>query len=769
MLMIRPLWIIVVLQLAIQIVTSFNKTSSEWTTIAQQTIYQASQNFDAATTALGSFNSSKHAALVKLSQHTAKLAGVLGVFSAIFSLVMTFLPTEESAELKYMKSEFGKLSGKVDTIARSLDDTKNLIELAANKALYASYEHKIHYEFLQMEKCIKQLEKVRCSDERSCRQKKQLVAQNYVRAMNVHESIYAIFRGVTTDTTFGTAMLSLLKRKSKCNIPKINLFANKIIALMTKGFTVSIFHKMLTITDHNVLDDTVQANEMFRSVERKRQDIEESCFKNMDYWMSLDVQNSYDIFSSDIQITNTKVINLLKLKYPWIHWGVLTYKGKDKPAVGPDNGQFRQFQSTSKEHEIHSFVIPIIHAEVENLEDKIQRWKSVAKAVSSTDDLKKQLTKIGKGIKENAALENKVQTYAIFKGTKWIFGQYNSKIKQQILGISEVSSQNVFVHRPNDKKWTVALVSLNSENYPPKCSKTCNLKGTCYLLPYSMQFGCTCNSGYSGEGCQSSDTNLNLKSSINSLLQNTMQLPTFASIQHSIEDTRLYLKSSTENIQESISKLGKKIEENIKTLGEFMSNKFDWFHLLLKYKNSIENLHYFHDISNEKSDNPVCLSKKKNTNASKRSRNSCKDRFSFFQEKDIAAYLLSPTGIQKWLYQLNFLIVGRRDSELNSHKPLILMVMEKYKYKLCSTQYKNEITKTYRQLMLLQLQGFMLWSNAYNTVNRESSVIADRYATVLKDQQKYFKDATCSAKIPNSKNFNRGVNQKVNFLWSRPK
>ena len=700
------------LLLTIQTISSENKTSREWAEIAQTTISDAKDAFDAASSALSNFNEKKHGDLIKLAKSTGKIAGALGVFSAIFSIVLSFIPEAEddSEELTYMKSEFGKLTGKVDTIARSLEDTKNLIELTSKKALYAGYEHKIHYGFSQMEECLKKLENVRCSSEMSCKYKKQLVAQSYIKAMNIHQSIDAIVRGVTSNSVFGASMLSLLKQKSKCSIPNINLFANKITALITKGFTVSIFHNMLTKTDHNVLHDTVLANEMLRSVERKRQAIEESCLQDMSYWMSLDVQNSYEIFSSGVQSTNTKVLRRLKVKYPWIHWGVFTYKGKKEPAVGPSTSPFQSFVSSSKEHDVHSFALPIINAEVDNLKEKIKNWKTIAKTIKITDELTTQITSIEKIIKKNTALKNKVQTYAILPGEKWIFGQYKNKLRQHTLGVSEVKSKNVFVHKPVSRKPFISIVAFKLTNYPPKCSATCNNKGKCFNLPYSMVLGCRCNSGYSGDNCQSSDTNLKLKSSINSLLQNTMKLPTFASIQQSIEDTRLYLKSSTENIQDSITKLGIRIEEKIKSLGDFMSEKLDWYTLLLKYKNAIENLHYFHDISNEE------FGRSEHSNGTittaQQTRNVRKDRFKFFQDTDIANYLLSPTGIQKWLYQLNFLIVGRRDSHLNSHKPLILMVMEKFKDKICSTQYKNEITRTYRQLMLLQLQGYTICTNS---------------------------------------------------------
>ena len=54
---------------------------------------------------------------------------------------------------------------------------------------------------------------------------------------------------------------------------------------------------------------------------------------------------------------------------------------------------------------------------------------------------------------------------------------------------------------------------------------------------------------------------------------------------------------------------------------------------------------------------------------------------------------------------MNFLIVGRRDSQFNGHKPLLFIVMDRHMDRICLTDYKEVITRTYRQLMLLQLQG----------------------------------------------------------------
>ena len=104
----------------------------------------------------------------------------------------------------------------------------------------------------------------------------------------------------------------------------------------------------------------------------------------------------------------------------------------------------------------------------------------------------------------------------------------------------------------------VVAVSFVQTEYPTECTETCNGNGDCYIYPYSIQTGCKCKPGYSGEKCDSSGTSLELISAINSILETTMKLPSFASIQHSIEDTQLYLRTSIENIQKSLTKLGER-------------------------------------------------------------------------------------------------------------------------------------------------------------------------------------------------------------------
>ena len=354
-------------------------------------------------------------------------------------------------------------------------------------------------------------------------------------------------------------------------------------------------------------------------------------------------------------------------------------------------------------------------------------------------------------IKKDATLAGQVQSYAILPGNEWVLGYIQGALTQHTLGAInlDVRHRNIYVNRPHQTESYLVVVTFRQNDYPPECSESCSGNGKCFVYPYSTTKACRCDPGFSGDKCNSSESSIQLQSVINSILKNTMKLPSFTSIQHTLEDVQMSLLTSSDDIQNSFIELGNKIDEKFKNLGEFMLSTFGWFAVLLKYNDVVDNLNYFHSISRSKI---YHFPEIKNFSIASVTINSTKDRFSVLEEKDIVNFLLTPTGIQKWLYQFNFVIVGRRESEFNSHKSLLFMLMDQYKSRVCYEDYKDKLTKTYRQLMLLQLQGFMLWSKAYSASNRDSSVIANRYRHVLAGQQKYLKDEACSVAIPNSKN-----------------
>ena len=718
----------------------------KWAKTAQDTLYNTGQMFIMADGGLAKWNTAngKNILVKSLSKAAGRLAGVFGAFGSLIAVILAFIPGGESAELKLMKKEFGKMSEKMDTIARSLEDTKNLIKIENQKAAFIQNELNIHHGYDRFETCLNSLNDVICNGLADCKRKKVAIAEGFISDLDVRKDVDAIYRGVTSDTAFGSSLLDLLKDESKCNIPKLNLLANKVVALISKGMMVAIFHDLLKQANYNVLDDSKRADKMFTIIENKRLAIQDECIENFDYGMTLDVQDSYSDFKADIEHTNTILVYKLNKKYPWINWHVFTTAGDKKPTAGPKDSARRRLISSSKELKVHCFVVPTNDAKVQYADRKLRRWKELVQQSSGIEDIET-------GIGDDAALANQVQSYAILPGNQWVLGYMEDELTQHTLGSTKVSVRhmNVFVSRPHQTESYLVAVSFRQTDYPPKCTKSCSGNGKCFLYPYSSKMECRCNPGFSGDSCKSSETSIQLQSNINSILDNTLKLPSFSSIQHTLEDVHMSLLTASENIEDSVIELGNKIDEQFKILGEFMLSTFGWFAILLKYNDAIDNLNYFHSISSSKIHH---FPEMQNYSIATLTRNSTRDRFSTLEEKDIVNFLLTPTGIQKWLYQFNFVVVGRKDSEFNSHKPLLFMLMEQYKNRICYEDYKEKLTKAYRQLMLLQLQGYMLWSKAYSFTNRDSSIIASRYQKILKSQQTYLQAETCSIAIPFSKN-----------------
>ena len=62
-----------------------------------------------------------------------KLAPFLGVASAFISVIMAFLPKQDSRELKAIKAGFAEVNRKLDTITLKIDSLNSLIPMAAQK------------------------------------------------------------------------------------------------------------------------------------------------------------------------------------------------------------------------------------------------------------------------------------------------------------------------------------------------------------------------------------------------------------------------------------------------------------------------------------------------------------------------------------------------------------------------------------------------------------------------------------------------------------
>ena len=748
----KPILVATLAIYCFHIASSNNETETkgiDWVPAARENIRQTTETFQTVLTGISEIDfkvDGLTGRLKTLSKLSSKIAGVMGVFGSILSIVLAFLPQQESAELKLMKAEFGKLTEKIDQVAQSVDDVKDLIKLQTHKTAYIGDENKIIYGFSRMQECRERLDNVVCSNRTDCRRKKIEVAEGYIASLNIREHVENILRGSIANGAFGTALLSLIQEQSKCHVPKINRFINRVFALIMKGMSVVMLHDLLVVPDYQYMEGVTRTNNMLRNLTSKKQDVEDSCLNDISYWMRLDVGKSKDKFTHESRDTNKIIVQTLTGKYPWVNWNVCTCKGDKSPVAGPTDSLYSQMVSSSKDKSVHVVALPTTDGEVKNLNAKLESWRNLLASLSTEDEIGENYIKvIQEKIRKDLELRGVVQSFAVLKGRDFFLGFYTyATEKNATMHLHSVS--NDILHNGNfnfrKSRSTSFAFAVAFKLDTVECKKMC-VKGTCKFLPYSTKMICRCPLGFSGDRCELSDHDTRQSSVISSLLTDTMKLPTFASVQHTLEDTRKFITVSLGNIETTISQIGSQIEERFKYLGELMSAKFEWFSLMTRYRQSIEDLKYFRILENRTSidlETTFIGFDEYETNT--------------VEEKEIAKHLLGPNGIRKWLYQLNFLIIGRRGDILDAHQPVVFMVMDRYKRRLCYHDYKAEVDRALQQLMLVQFQGYATWIWAYSVLDLDSTVIEKRYQQVVRDQHNYFRKNTCSANILHSTNLN---------------
>ena len=751
----------------IHLVPSYADKWTDWIPLSQTTVWETSQTFHriligmtdidfGGNTSKGG-NVSIH--LKRLRTVSSKVAGIMGVIGTIYSIALEFTDTpaeQESQELKYMKSQFSILSRQIDNVSRSVDDVKNLIKIQAQQSAYLHDEKKIVVGYLNLQQCIEAIEKVSCKGQNDCRRKKLNAAKPFIPLMNVRENVKNIVTGAILDRAFGNSFLSLLQEGTKCNTQKIKRYANRIAALTIKGLEVAILHGLLSIKGYEYIDDALLTSTYLADLHNKRQKIEETCYSNVDYWILNDMKDFKRFLSPNIKATNARLVGTLSSKYPWIKWQVITTKSEYSPKVGPQYSFYSKLVSSFKEKEIHAIAFPGTEGKVRDKDFKIKKWRHLLHDLfshhhnlisldfgSNSEEIKNaiesSLQRIQEGINMTPVLKEEVLSFGIIPGADFLLGYYSyndsgngtvhatlqqHQLSKELHNVNLMFLRHTYINESrnweNERLGDYAYF-FTFKTQSMTCSKFCG-NGDCDFLPHSTEMECICKKGFSGERCEISDQHIHNHATMRSVFSNTMKLPSLLSIQNTLEDTKMSLAISFTNLENLITRVEGKINDRINDIEYVMNNKFDWFSVVLRYRSSIKKLKYLLRISNL----TMTLANSEETYSTE---------YAFANEnKEKVNYILSPTGIQKLLYHINFLISGRSEDVLNSHQPIVFMVMDRLKDRICHADYKAEIDQVRQQLNLLQLQGFLMWIQALHRVGRDSSAVGM--------QQKMVQDAS---------------------------
>ena len=139
------------------------------------------------------------------------------------------------------------------------------------------------------------------------------------------------------------------------------------------------------------------------------------------------------------------------------------------------------------------------------------------------------------------------------------------------------------------------------------------------------------------------------------MLETTLTLPTLSDIAFDIQDLRQFVGISFGEVRSAISELEAVFKKAFNDLGRQLSHQFQWSNLITHYSEAIRHIEFYAYRFEE---------------LPKRYPNSIEE-----EGKKLAKAVLAADGVEKWLYELNYLFLGRSGNPLVTHKSLMITFM----------------------------------------------------------------------------------------------
>ena len=144
---------------------------------------------------------------------------------------------------------------------------------------------------------------------------------------------------------------------------------------------------------------------------------------------------------------------------------------------------------------------------------------------------------------------------------------------------------------------------------------------------------------------------------MDALLATTLKLPMLSDIAFDIEDLREYVGISFGEVKTAISHLEAQFKKAFDDLSRKLTNEFQWANLITHYSHAIRKIEFYVYRFEQ---------------LPKRYPNSLD-----IEGKKLATAVLAADGVEKWLYELNHLFLGRSGTPLLNHDPLMIVFMNR--------------------------------------------------------------------------------------------
>ena len=695
---------------------------------------------------IASFGDPKKA---KVFNTLGKMASFLGAAGGFVSFILVFLPTRDSAELTYMKKQFTVVNTKLDKITSELDNLKHLITFENQRAAYLPPSHAILNGYKELGNFINEVQRTRCSKS-TCKRVRARIASRYIKFFNVKSQLGQILHGTAQRTSvFGEPLLLLVKRAFQCDFSKVNQFANGVLKLAFKGQQVILAYEKLMGSRHSI---TQSMNDWLTNVYRlrtKSYSITNQCLKPrlLKAQLLKDIRKSdYQIGSATNNIANRKVKAFLERKYPWVNVVAFSYGayGSNEHCTTDIYGGYWSMPKDRNARK-RNLIIGFSDKTGTYVNQKFKVLRALRTISSNTIFYHRTFDycNILKNLRTELRTENvwkyvaSLNIHKVNSGLnivadndlRYLSGSYSLKWKR---------FRRVRKNNPLRSTSVQIVIVLKSEEQASArgCKLACKNGGQCKLYPFSSAQSCQCKPFYQGSLCQN-HAKAELASSIDAMLVVTLQIPVLSDVAFDVKDLRRFVGVSFANMQKSISNLESSMQRKFDQLSKNINDKFKWANFITMYKDAIQNIEYyahrFQRLSKENKD---------------------KNSLQISGKRLSAAVLHANSGIRKSLFQLNNLLVGKVNKPLLNHKPILLAFMESRSRagEPCTASYKRAVDNYWKQLILLQQLGYMVWAQALEFAGRKSNIASTTYKERVKKQLSAIKKSTCQYHIRHSAN-----------------
>ena len=671
-----------------------------------------------------------------------KMVSFLGAAGGFVSFVLAFLPSQDSAELAYMKKQFTLVNTKLDKITSTLNDIQGLITLENQKSVYLSSSHRILTGYKQLLIFVKEVQGTSCGSKSACKRIRARIASRFLKFFNVKHHLEKIFRGTYSHTSvFGDPLLSLVSKTSKCNFAKINRFTNGILKLALKGQQVVLAYEKLMGSKHSIAQSMSDWLKNIYRLRSKSFSVKNMCFRNIGHQIKKDIRNSdYQIKSPSNAAANRDVKTFLESKYPWVNVVAFSYAayGGDVHCTTDIYGGLWSMPK-NKNARKRNLIVGMTDKKGTYLRQKfdvLNALDSIAKNVNfyrERGDYCKIRTKMRtelnkKNVWKYVASMNIRKNEGGFK----ILADNDLKYISALYTLKRRRGRN----RGSITARIVIVLRSMEQAAGRRCKLVCQNAGQCTIYPYSSSQYCQCKPFYQGDLCQK-HSKAELAKAVDSMLAVTLKLPVLSDVYFDIKDLRRFVGISFVNMQKGISNLESSMQRKFNQLSKTIHNKLKWAYFIVMYRTAIQTINYyahrFESLPKEYKDK---------TKLEKRG-------------KKLAVSVLDDNkGIRKALFQLNNLLLGKVNDPLLSHKPVLLAFMETRSKagEPCTSAYKARVDNYWRQLLLLQQIGYMVWAQAREFAGKKSSFVSTTYKKNVKEQLSAIQKGTCKYSIKNSIN-----------------